>query len=56
MIRFILIVLSAAMLAYVGATVKMGNRTLFGHIRAVWATPEAQDMKKGVELLNRLRA
>ena len=49
MIRFILIVLSAAMLAYVGATVKMGNRTLFGHIRAVWATPEAQDMKKGVE-------
>jgi hypothetical protein len=49
MIRFILFMATLLVLAYFGATVKLGNRTLFGHVRAVWATDEAQDMKKGVE-------
>jgi hypothetical protein len=32
-----------------GATVKLGHRTFFGHIRAIWHTEEAQDLKHGVQ-------
>jgi len=32
-----------------GATVKLGKRTFFGHVSAIWSTPEAQDMKNGIE-------
>jgi hypothetical protein len=46
-IRFILYLAIAIALAYCGATVPLGSRTFFGHVRAIWATPEAQDMKKG---------
>jgi hypothetical protein len=49
MVRLIVILALAAGLAYVGATVKLGNRTFFGHIRAIWATEEVQDLKHGVE-------
>jgi hypothetical protein len=49
MIRFLLFLMLAGALAFLGATVKLGNRTFFGHVRAVWATDEAQDMKQGVE-------
>jgi hypothetical protein len=48
-IRFILYLVIAIALAYCGATVPLGSRTFFGHVKAIWATPEAQDMKKGVE-------
>jgi hypothetical protein len=49
MIRFL--VLCALVLAFIwfGSSVPMGKRTLFGHIKAVWATDEAQEMKRGVE-------
>ena len=36
-------------LAYCGATVKLGKRTFFGHVKAIWATEEVQDLKTGVE-------
>lgn len=36
-------------LVFVGMTVKFGQRTLFGHIAAVWRTEEAQDMREGIE-------
>lgn len=36
-------------LAFCGATIKLGNRTFFGHVRTIWATDEAQDLKKGVK-------
>jgi hypothetical protein len=36
-------------LAYCGATVKLGKRTFFGHVKAIWATEEVQDLKNGVE-------
>jgi len=36
-------------LVWFGSTVKLGKRTLFGHVSAVWSTPEAQDMKKGIQ-------
>jgi hypothetical protein len=49
MIRLIVIIVLACVLAYCGATVKLGKRTFFGHVRAIWATEEVQDLKKGVE-------
>jgi len=48
-IRFILTLLIVGALAYCGATVKLGKRTFFGHIRAIWHTEEVQDLKNGVE-------
>ena len=49
MIRLIIFLAIAAGLAYAGATVKLGKRTFFGHVRAIWATDEVQDLKHGVE-------
>lgn len=49
MIRFLLFLIFAGALAYCGATVKLGNRTFFEHVRAIWHTDEAQDLKRGVE-------
>jgi len=49
MIRLIVFLALAAGLAYCGATVKLGKRTLFGHVRAIWATEEVQDLKEGVK-------
>lgn len=49
MIRLIIFLALAAGLAYAGATVKLGKRTFFGHVRAIWATDEVQDLKHGVE-------
>ena len=49
MIRLIVYLALAIALAYCGATVKLGRRTFFGHVRAIWATEEVQDLKKGVE-------
>jgi len=43
----ILIVLVALIVA--GATVKLGKRTFFGHVSAIWKTDEAQDMKEGIK-------
>lgn len=31
-----------------GSSVKLGNRTFFGHVRAIWHTEEAQELKDGV--------
>jgi len=39
----------AAGLAYCGATVKLGKRTFFGHVRAIWDTEQVQDLKDGVK-------
>ena len=49
MIRLIFWLVVAAALVWCGATVKLGKRTFFGHVHAIWATPEAQDMKNGIE-------
>jgi hypothetical protein len=49
MLRWLVILLLAAGLAYLGSTVKLGQRTFFGHVRAIWSTGEAQDMRKGLE-------
>lgn len=49
MIRLFVTVVLLGMLTWCGATVKLGKRTFFGHISAIWNTEEAQDMKEGVE-------
>ena len=47
MIKFIIMLLIAGALAYCGATVKLGKRTFFGHVAAIWKTDEVKDMREG---------
>jgi hypothetical protein len=47
-IRFLLTLIVVGIVIFVGATVPMGKRTFFGHVRAIWATDEAKDMREGV--------
>lgn len=49
MIRLIIFLAIAGVLAYCGATVKLGKRTFFGHVQAIWKTDEVRDLKEGVE-------
>ena len=49
MIRLLVTIAIIGTLAFCGATVKLGNKTFFGHVRAIWATDEAKDLKKGVK-------
>ncbi len=48
MIKLLFYLALAVGLAYCGATVKLGKRTFFGHVKAIWATEEVQDLKTGV--------
>jgi hypothetical protein len=48
-IKFLLYLAIAVGLAYCGATVKLGKRTFFGHVRAIWHTEEVQELKDGVK-------
>ena len=49
MIRLIVFLALAVGLAVCGSTVKLGNKTFFGHVRAIWATDEVKDLKDGVK-------
>ena len=49
MIKFIVTLAILAGLAYCGATVPIGKRTFFGHIKAIWHTEEVQELKDGVK-------
>lgn len=49
MIRALLWLIAIGFVIYVGTSVQLGRRTLFGHVRAVWATDEMQEMKTGIE-------
>ena len=49
MIRLLVYLAIAAGLTYCGATVKLGKRTFFGHVKAIWATEEARELKEGVK-------
>jgi hypothetical protein len=48
-IKLILYLLIGGALAYCGATVKLGKRTFFGHIHAIWESPEGKDLEQGVK-------
>src|SRR5688500_1492495 len=49
MIRLLVFLALAAGFVWFGSSVHLGKRTLFGHVRAIWATEEVQDLKQGVE-------
>ena len=49
MIRFLVTLAVVAGLVWAGATIPLGKRTFFGHIRAIWHSEEAQEMKEGVK-------
>jgi hypothetical protein len=49
MFKLLIFLLIAGALAYCGATVKLGKRTFFGHVQAIWKTDEVQDLKNGVK-------
>jgi hypothetical protein len=49
MIRLLILLAIAAGLTYCGATVKLGKRTFFGHVKAIWSTDEAKELKEGVK-------
>lgn len=49
MIRLIVFLALALTLGYCAATVPLGKRTFFGHVGAIWAADEVQDLKHGVE-------
>jgi hypothetical protein len=48
-IRLLVMIAFVGALAFCGATVKLGNKTFFGHVRSIWATDEVQDLKEGVK-------
>jgi hypothetical protein len=49
MIRAVIWLVIIGAFVWFGATVKLGNKTFFGHVRAIWHTQEAQDLKHGVQ-------
>lgn len=49
MLRFLVTLVVVGALVFLGATVKLGKRTFFGHVQAIWSTDEAQDMKEGIK-------
>jgi pyridoxal/pyridoxine/pyridoxamine kinase len=49
MIRFVITLAIIGVLVFLGSTVQLGNKTFFGHVRAIWHTEEVQDLKNGVE-------
>lgn len=48
MFRLAFLVFLAIGLTVCGATVKLGKRTFFGHISAIWNTEEAKDAREGI--------
>jgi hypothetical protein len=48
-LRFLFMSALVVGLVVCGATVKLGSRTFFGHVRAIWQTDEAQDMRQGIK-------
>jgi hypothetical protein len=49
LIRSIVSLFVFLLVIYFGATVKLGERTLFGHIANIWSADETQDMVKGIK-------
>jgi hypothetical protein len=49
MIRWLIILAVCVLLAFLGSTVPIGKKTFFGHIKAIWSSPEMTDMKDGVK-------
>jgi hypothetical protein len=48
MIRWLFILAICCVLAFLGATVPLGKRTFFGHIKNIWASESVKDLKEGI--------
>jgi hypothetical protein len=48
MIRRLVMLAMLGAFIYLGATVKLGKRTFFGHIANIWRADETQEMVEGV--------
>ncbi|MFT3694787.1 MAG: hypothetical protein QM831_16680 [Kofleriaceae bacterium] len=49
MIRLIVWLAIIIAIVWFSVSVKLGEKTLVEHVRAIWHTKEAQDLKNGVE-------
>lgn len=49
MIRLIVWLAIIIGIVWFSVTVKLGDKTLVQHVRAIWHTNEVQDLKRGVE-------
>ncbi len=48
MIRLLFILAICCVLAFLGATVPLGKRTFFGHVRNIWASDSVKELKDGI--------
>ena len=48
MFRVVKIVLVAVVVVYVATTVKIGNRTVLGHLLNIWRAPQTQELVDGL--------
>jgi hypothetical protein len=49
LIRSLVTLILLGVFVWFGATVPLGERTLFGHIANIWASDEAQELRDGVK-------
>ena len=49
MIRMLVTLFIVGALAFCGATVPLGKRTFFGHVKAIWSSDQMSDLKDGVK-------
>ena len=49
MIRWLFILAILGALAFCGATVPLGKKTFFGHVKAIWTSEPMNELKDGVK-------
>ena len=49
MIRWLIILAIAGALAFCGATVPLGKKTFFQHVKAIWSSEPMGELKDGVK-------
>jgi hypothetical protein len=49
LLRTLILIAFLGSLVYCGATVKLGQRTFFGHVSRIWSSDETREMVDGVK-------
>lgn len=49
LLRTLIVLAILGSLVYCGATVKLGERTFFGHVSRIWSSDETQELVDGVK-------
>ncbi len=49
LLRLIFVLGGLGAIVYFGTTVRLGDRTLFEHMQAIWRTHESQDLLRGTK-------